>query len=339
MALTSRELVYRTLNFQNPPRAPRQLWTLPAAQWRYPEELKEMQRAFPADLRGVGGHYREKARTEGDQYRRGTYVDEWGCRFTNLQDGIIGEVRNPPVKNWATDVGNVHVPHEWLTVDVDAVKRECGETEKFVHMGEWPRPFERLQFVRGPADLYMDLLDPPPEMQAFLAEMHRFHLRLYEVWAKTDVDALVFMDDWGSQRDLLISPALWRQVFKPLYREYAQLAHAAGKKIFMHSDGQILAIYPDLIEIGVDAVNSQIFCIGIEKLREFAGRITFWGELDRQHLLPYGTPRDVAAAVAQVHAALWKAGGCIAQCEFGWGARPENVRAFLEAWNRVTVVG
>jgi hypothetical protein len=104
----------------------------------------------------------------------------------------------------------------------------------------------------------------------------------------------------------------------------------------MHSDGHILAIYPDLIEIGVDAVNSQIFCMGVENLAPFAGRITFWGEIDRQHLLAHATPDEVEAAVHSVHTALWRKGGCIAQCEFGAGARPENVRRVFAAWDALT---
>ena len=106
------------------------------------------------------------------------------------------------------------------------------------------------------------------------------------------------MDDWGSQRSLLISPAMWRTYFKPMYRDYVQIAHAAGKKFFMHSDGHILAIYPDLIEIGVDALNSQIFCMGVEQLAPFAGKITFWGEIDRQHLLAFATPDEVESGGA-----------------------------------------
>jgi hypothetical protein len=104
----------------------------------------------------------------------------------------------------------------------------------------------------------------------------------------------------------------------------------------MHSDGHILAIMPDLVEIGVDAVNSQVFCMGVANLSEFAGRITFWGEIDRQHLLPNGTLDDIEQAVAEVHAHLWRDGGCFAQCEFGAGARPENVRRVFETWDRLT---
>ena len=172
-------------------------------------------------------------------------------------------------------------------------------------------------------------------MRDFMATLHAFYCDLLAVWAHTDVDALRIMDDWGSQRSLLISPAMRRTYFAPMYRDYAQIAHAAGKKFFMHSDGHILAIYPDLIEIGVDALNSQIFCMGIEQLASFAGKITFWGEIDRQHLLAFATPDAVEAVVRQVYAQLWRNGGCIAQCEFGAGAQPANVERVFATWANI----
>jgi uroporphyrinogen-III decarboxylase len=122
-------------------------------------------------------------------------------------------------------------------------------------------------------------------------------------------------------------------MFKPLYQDYANLAHEKGKYLFMHSDGYILDIVPDLVEIGVDALNSQIFCMGVETLgKRHKGEITFWGELDRQHLLPYGTKEEVQAAARQMKEAFYQDGGVIAQCEFGIGADPDNVQAFFEAW-------
>jgi uroporphyrinogen decarboxylase len=157
-----------------------------------------------------------------------------------------------------------------------------------------------------------------------------------ELWVKTDVDALMYMDDWGSQQALLIDPSVWREIFKPLYRDYIQIAHGAGKKIFMHSDGYTLDIYPDMIELGLDAFNTQLFCMGVESLAPFAGKITFWGEIDRQHLLPEGSIDDIQKAVEKVHKALWRTGGCIAQCEFGAGAKPENVREVFAHWDRLT---
>ena len=62
----------------------------------------------------------------------------------------------------------------------------------------------------------------------------------------------------------------------------------------MHSDGNITEIIPDLIEIGIDALNSQLFCMDIEELgKKFRGKITFWGEIDRQNILPNGNRKDI----------------------------------------------
>ncbi|MCC6729033.1 MAG: methyltransferase [Chthonomonadales bacterium] len=336
MTATPRDLVHQTLRFENTARAPRQLWVLPWAATHYAAELQAIRRDYPDDLVGVDGHLRERPKTVGDPCVVGDYQDEWGAVFRNIQAGVIGEVKEPLVRDWATDAARVHVPREWLTIDRDAVNRDCAATDRFTLAGTCPRPFEQLQFLRGTEGLLVDLLDQPPALRSFLADMHAFYCELLEVWAATDVDAIMFMDDWGSQRTLLARPQLWREVFKPLYRDYIQIAHGAGKRALMHSDGHILSIYPDLVEIGLDAVNSQIFCMGAESLAPFAGQITFWGEIDRQNLLPHATPDEIDSAVREVHGALWRRGGCIAQCEFGAGARPENVRQVFESWDRLT---
>ena len=110
------------------------------------------------------------------------------------------------------------------------------------------------------------------------------------------------------------------------------------KFVFMHSDGNITSIYPDLIEIGIDAVNSQLFCMDIEELgKKFAGKITFWGEIDRQQLLPHGSLEDIRQAVAEIHENLYAGGGVIAQCEFGPAARPENVFEVFAAWDAIAL--
>ena len=74
------------------------------------------------------------------------------------------------------------------------------------------------------------------------------------------------MDDWGSQNSLLINPKTWVKIFKPLYKDYINIAKKHGKKTFMHSDGYTLEVIPHLIDVGLDAINTQIFCIGLEKL-------------------------------------------------------------------------
>ena len=126
-------------------------------------------------------------------------------------------------------------------------------------------------------------------------------------------------------------------MFKPLYRDYCDLIHAAGKYVFMHSDGHIQAIYPDLVEIGVDALNSQLFCMDMAELARIAkGNMTFWGEIDRQHVLPSKDPDVGRQAVRTVARHLYDpSGGVIVQFEFTAGFNPAVVTAILEEWERV----
>lgn len=332
MTLDPREIVYRTLRFESPPRIPRQLWVLPWAEQRHHADLAAIRRDFPDDIVSIDGHHTEPSRAVGSPYGPGEYVDDWGCRFESIDEGFIGEVKEPLIGDWSTDSFRARFPTHWLTIQPDLVNRDCAATDRFTIAGCCPRPFEQLQFLRGSENLYVDLADPPAEMLSFLKRMHELYCRMMERWAATDVDAIPFMDDWGSQRTLLIRPSQWRELFKPMYRDYVQIAHSAGKMAFMHSDGHILDVIPDLIEIGLDALNSQVFCMGVENLRQFAGKITFWGEVDRQHILPYASTDEVDRAVRDLHDNLWRSGGCIAQCEFGVGAKPENVRQVFETW-------
>ncbi len=332
--MKSRELVLRTLEFSKPERIPRQLWVLPWAQNNYPNELKAIQEQFPPDIINAPGFYRQPPVTKGDAFEIGTYVDEWGCVFENKQAGIIGEVKEPLVTD-LSEIDKVTPPTACLSIDIDKVNEYCGDTDKFVLAGCCPRPFERLQFLRGTENTMMDLALESPEVIDLINIIHKFHLSELELWARTDVDGMIFMDDWGAQRSLLISPDLWRKIFKPLYSEYIETAHNSGKKAFMHSDGYIVDILEDLIEIGLDAVNSQIFCMGVPGLGEkFRGRLTFWGEIDRQHLLPEGSKQDIIEAVNEVKSHLYADGGVIAQMEFGPGAKPENVMTAFETWDK-----
>ena len=335
--MTSKEIVINTLEFKNSGRAARDLWLLPWATERFGSEIVALGKEYPMDFGGVSLAFSQPPIDQGNMYEVGESVDSWGCKFINLQRGVIGEVKEPIVKDdeWE-DVGNVHIPEEWLTFDVEQVNRDCrAMSDKFILAG-CPRPFEQLQFIRGTENLYVDLMFRPKKMMEFIEKMHDFYCRYLTKLAQTEVDGLQFMDDWGSQNSLLINPALWKEIFRPLYRDYIDIAKKYGKKAFMHSDGYILDIIPELIDLGLDAVNSQIFCMGIENLRQFRGKITFWGEIDRQYLLAHGTPDEVRAAVRSVKENLYSDGGCIAQCEFGIGGKMENVRAVYEEWDKLT---
>lgn len=333
--MTPRELVYATLENRNTTgKVPRELWHLPFAEMKYPGKIAQVLKKFPSDIACVPVNLSNPPATQGDRWTTGIFIDEWGCKLTSVHAGIIGEAKEPLVKEemWE-DIDNIHTPEGLLSFDIEDVNEFCHNTDKFVMMGDVVNPFERLQYIRTTELLYCDLIICPEKVQQALDKIHDFNCRLLEKWAKTDVDAIRFMDDWGSQKSLLINPDLWRKMFKPLYKDYCDIAKKYNKKLFAHSDGNILQIIPDFIETGVDAINSQVFLMGLDNVAKYKGQITFWGEMDRQHILSSYTPEQTKDAARQEKNMLWQNGGFIAQLEFGPGALPENVMAAYEAWD------
>ena len=148
------------------------------------------------------------------------------------------------------------------------------------------------------------------------------------------MEGVSFRGGWGTEAARHSSPMKWREFSKPLYKDYCDILRAADKDVWFHTDGHTEAIHADLIEIGVDAMNSQLFCMDIEGIAErHRGDITFWGEVDRQAILAFGGPDDCRAAVRRVRAALDTGeGGVIAQCEWGIDTPPENITAVFETW-------
>ncbi|MCL2461366.1 MAG: methyltransferase, partial [Defluviitaleaceae bacterium] len=185
--MTSRELVYATLEFRNNTgAAPRNLWTLGWAADHYPDELRKINEDFPDDfVQGPYTEYAQTCRTAGSPHEIGDWTDEWGCRWTRLERGLAGEVKNPIVppedEDWE-DVSAVHIPEEFLSFDACMVDKSCRETDKFVIAGACPNPFERLQYIRGTEQLYIDLITKPKGMLRFIERLHDFYMRLLEKW-------------------------------------------------------------------------------------------------------------------------------------------------------------
>lgn len=326
-----RDLVRQSLEFASPATVPRQAWVLPWAEDHYPDEVARLRAEFPDDIVTSPGLYLQPLPVIGQRYQKGLYVDEWGCRFENIHGGVIGIVRRPLIREWS-DLERFEPPACTLAVDREAVNAFCASTDQFVLAGTLVRPFERLCFLRTMEQALVDLFTRPPGFMELFARLHAHYLAEVEAWAATDVDAIVLMDDWGAQDRMMVSPALWRQLYKPIYKQYCDVARRAGKFVFMHSDGWILDIVPDLIDVGVGAINSQVACMGAEALGRFRGQITFWGEIDRQVVLSFGSLEDVRRAVGEARGHLAANGGVIAQCEFGPGARPDNVLEVFRCW-------
>ena len=357
--MTSRERVRKTLTFEVPDRVPRDLWALGTVLSRHKPELDAVLTRFPGDITSApvswGRSRRAKLLTEesdrddapsvqvgaGKELRHqiaaaclvGRYTDEWGSMWEVLEPGLVGEVIEPALADWSA-LASYNLPYELLDeLDVAPSLPFYEQTDRFVVAHSTVQPFQRLMFVRGFENLMLDLGYRSAGLLSLLEMIHEYYVQELRLLALVSADAIMFKDDWGAEISLLISPQQWRQMFKPLYAEYCRMIHEAGKFVFFHSDGYITPIYPDLIEVGVDAINSQLFCMDIEGLAAgHKGAITFWGEIDRR-LLAFGTPGDVRAAVRRVRRALDDGqGGVIAQLEWGNDTPRENVEAAFEAW-------
>jgi hypothetical protein len=337
--MNSRERVAACLRFETPDRPPRHIWTVPWSVKHHGAELEEIRRRFPEDICWASDVY-EFPGERGDPYAVGTYTDEWGCTFDNFHEGIIGEVREPLIKE-IEEAASFVAPQVLPTDEAAArekVNRFCAESDQFVLAGCGARPWERYQFLRGTENALMDLLLEPELAEELYKTIHEFFVKEVEFWASTNVDGLFFQDDWGSQQALLIQPDLWREWFKPLYKEYADIAHANDKFVFMHSDGNISSIYEDLVEIGVDAMNSQLATMDLADLEaRVKGRITFWGEIDRQNVLTSSNPETGRGAVREITSHLYDPkGGVIAQLAYDLGVVPKTVEAAFEEWDLIS---
>ena len=300
------------------------------------EELKRLLNEYPKDFATPKYSYGKPLYRDGVPGEVGFWIDEWDCKWRVGEPGVIGEVVDPPLSDWKA-LTSFNPPWAFLKeADFSMVNKSCWESSCFVYARSTIMPFQRMQFLRGTENLFYDLGYGVKEVYLLRDILHEFYMEEMMMWVKTDIDGIVFLDDFGAQNSMLISPDLFREIFKPLYKEYCDLAHRHNKYVFFHSDGFIEDIYPDLIEVGIDAINSQIFCMDMERLgRDFKGKVIFWGEMDRQRLLPFGTRQEIRNAVQRVRRALeTDDGGVIAMCSWGLMDPYENVQTFYEEWSR-----
>lgn len=336
--MDSRTRVINVLKHEEIDRFPRTIWTLPNVRIFKSELREKLFQTIEFDIKDVNLGFQASRYQLGIPNRIPGYTDEFGCAFEVAENGVIGEVKHAIFSD-LNEIDRYIMPYEILeNFNKDKINQQCNESDKFIMANTHIRPFERAQFMRGTEDLFMDLASDEPKIRQLLAKLHHFYLKELEMVTDTLVDGISFMDDWGTQISLLINPSIWREIFKPMYKDYCDLAHSKGKYVFFHSDGFIEQIYPDLVEIGVDAINSQLFCMDIEKLVDSYGdKICFWGEIDRQTILPFGTVEQVNKAVDRVSDAIIKKNkkrtGAIAQCEWNAFDPYENIVAVFDHWN------
>jgi membrane protein YqaA with SNARE-associated domain len=198
--------------------------------------------------------------------------------------------------------------------------------------------FTVMTFLRGFSELMEDLYLEREHVEALADIVLGFEEGVIRQLKAEGFDSVGLADDWGTQSSLFISPALWREVFKPRYKRQIELAHACGLDVYFHCCGYIYEIIPDLIEIGLDILNpGQPNINNVRRMGEaFSGKICFACPVSYQTTGISGTPEHIRAEVREFVDCLGnRDGGLIGIIPGdlpGLGAPQSNIDCMVEAF-------
>ncbi len=175
--------------------------------------------------------------------------------------------------------------------------------------------FETAWALRGYEQLLMDLAQNPERADRILELPFQYHKTVTRRLVSLGVDMIWLGDDVGGQNAMLMSPKMWRRFFKPRMAELIASLRAINRdiKVAYHTDGVVYPIIPDLIEIGIDVLNPiQPAAMDPVRLkREYGRNLCFWGSLDIQKTLPFGTPSEVVGEVISRLKTIGEEGGLL----------------------------
>ena len=252
-----------------------------------------------------GGTEYMKCDFDGSGGIAGTYADDLGSRpfkhFTSVRE--IEEFSWPSI--------------EWF--DFSSLQEDCQRYSEYgIRLGGWSPIISRVLELFGMERGLVYFHERPDLIHATIERVTDFYCDFYDTALKaTDggVQIIGFGDDFATQRDLLLSPAMWRAFSKePLARLFS-LGKRYGVHVFFHSCGAVRSVMPDLIEIGLDAlfpVQPNARGMDHHELKaEFGDDLSFWGGIDVQHVLPFGKVEDVRRHVRGRIESLGAGGGYV----------------------------
>jgi hypothetical protein len=343
----------KAVHFDTPEWTPCSVGLLPATWIEHREGLEEVVLAHPRIFPGF-----RKGQVDFDfadgfwlpTYELGRSTDCWGVVWDNIQRGCDGIVVEEPLRDWtAFDAWRTRLPDpmrdNWFGPrDWERTAQDLESARAAGHL-VWAGPlmhghfFMLLYYLRGFENLMEDMATDEPRLQTLIDDILAYNVPVIERMLGFDPDVLCFGEDLGMQSALPISPAMWRRWVKPAYRAMCGGALAREIPVYLHSDGHILEIIPDLIECGVRVLNPQIRANGLAGLQEMAvGKVCLDQDLDRQ-LFPFATPAEIDAHIEEVFDGLYRPdGGLMLKAECGPDVPLESIDAICTTLERLCKV-
>ncbi len=272
-------------------------------------------------------------------------LTEWGFYWNKDNDDPagMGVPRDIFIKDWADfeDYKKHHAPDPFRAdrfKEADATDKG----DKYFMGSLYLTGFTTMTFLRGFENLLIDLYEEPENVKRLAEFVFGIENDIIRQMPSHGFDAVSLFDDWGTQRSLMIAPDMWRDIFKPFYKEQFELCHSLGMDVFFHTCGYVYPIIGDLIECGVDMFNlAQADLNGMEKTSaEFRGKVCFAQPINYQTTGLFGSKEDIYAEVGDIIRCFGgREGGLIAELfdfeAMGWKpADPRNSeytkQAFLD---------
>ena len=291
--MTPREVVIQALNGHPPPYVP---WS-----FRFTKEpwstLCTHYGIEDADLpAAVGNHIVELGSDIGffDDVGNDHYRDVFGVEWDRSVDRDIGIVCDYPLKEASLEGYEFPDPldHRFFA-DMEEKTRRQPDCFRLFCLGF--SLFERAWTMRGMENLLMDFFDHPEFVCELFSAIADYNLAQVEKALTYDIDAVYYGDDWGQQSGLIMGYPRWKEYIAPQLERMYGLVKASGKFQFIHSCGDVDELFPDLIKLGLDCFNPfQPEVMDTHSLmKEYRGRLSFWGGLSTQRTLPSGSVQDV----------------------------------------------
>ena len=224
--------------------------------------------------------------------------DEWGCGWSRTEKKNMGQVKDHPLEEWSS-LKHFKWPDPDNSALYEGMEQKLENPEgKYIKTAIFLLLSERLSALRGFQNALTDLYLEREKIAALADRVLEFDIAIIRNIASRfpgRIDGFQFSDDWGTQQDLIIDPALWREFYMPRYRKLFRVCKEAGWHVWMHSCGKINKILQNLIDIGLDVINPmQPRVLGIEETgRDFAGKICFCSLCDIQKTLPGGSEEEM----------------------------------------------
>jgi len=342
--MTPRENYLRTIRFQGPEYIPIGVYLPHALRAALREELEKVLVRHPILFPDF-----QPGQVDYDRYeypvleRPGEVVDPWGCTWRMASAGVVGTVVGHPLADWSALQGFVPPPAE-------PMQAQClnggwdGVAEGFARAKAEGRPalgglyhgffFMRLMYLRGFEDLMIDFIERPAELFELMGLLKDHSAGMVGRYLEAGVDVLNCGEDLGTQSASIVSPAMFAEFVTPVYRELFAPARRAGVPVYLHSDGHVLELMDEFHAAGIDVINPQDLVNGVDELARAAkGRFCIDLDIDRQRIVPFGTPREIHDHVEHCVRTLGSPrGGLMMKVAIYPPTPPENVDALCGAF-------